>query len=72
MKHLSVPIDLETFVNGISPRELIDLYGVEFFIKEMYMNEIISQLDTDEILDYIGDEKIKEFLSSNSSVQAAS
>jgi hypothetical protein len=52
----------EDIKNAFTAREFIKMYGLKELLAEVYMNEIMKELDVDEVLDFIGDERIAQYL----------
>jgi hypothetical protein len=55
----------EDIVNAFTAQEFMKMYGGKLLLSQLFMGEIINNLDIDEVLEFIGEERIREFLNQN-------
>jgi hypothetical protein len=64
MKRISIDIHESDILDNFSAREIVKLYGANALLASMMMNEIVGAYDKDQLLDAIGEDAIRDYLSS--------
>lgn len=63
---VNISVDLEDLAREIPASKIVKAYGASRILGTFTMREIISALDTDSLLETIGEEKIQDFLNHSS------
>ena len=61
-KRVLVSLPHRDLIESISERNIVQIYGHVALIDAMSMDEVMGALDYEEVLDFIGIDKIKKYM----------
>jgi hypothetical protein len=66
IRNMKISIDLKEILDNLSVSDLVEYYGYSAMVRELsnYNSKraLIEELNHDHVLDYIGEEKVKQWL----------